>query len=142
VSGAGDWAARRRADAAAQGERLERDRRREADAAAALLAAFVADAAAAGLAPQPLRARSWSGRRTYRTPLRGWYLRLDRSCAVGEDGRFHLLSVPDSLRAAVRGVDVPASEPVLVLGRGSRDGDSVTLADVLARALADGAAGP
>ncbi|CAA9423553.1 MAG: hypothetical protein AVDCRST_MAG35-2143, partial [uncultured Quadrisphaera sp.] len=110
--------------------------------AEALIAAFVAEARAAGPAPQSLRARSWSGRRTYRTPLRGWYLRLDRSCAVGEDGRFHLLSVPDSLLAALRGVDVPASEPVLVLGRGSRDGDSVTLADALARALAGGDPAP
>lgn len=130
-----DWAGRRRADAAAQAERLERARAAEAEAAGALLAAFVADAAAAGLVPEPLRARGYAGRRTYRTPLRGWYLRRDRSAAVGEDGRFYLLVVPDGLAGLVRGVDVAPSPPVLVLGRGSRDGDSIALADALARLL-------
>lgn len=99
---------------------------------------FVARAAASGLPPEPLRARGYAGRRTYRTPLRGWYLRLDRSCAVGEDGLFYLLAVPDGLRGAVRGVGLTPSDPVLVLGRGSRDGDSVALVDALARLLPPG----
>lgn len=135
-----DWARRRREAAAAQAEALERARAREADAAAALLTAFVADAAAAGLVPVPLVARGYSRGRTYRTSLRGWYLRADASCAVGHDGRFHLLAVPDTalgglLPPALRRAEVPASPPVLVLGRGGRDGDSVDLADALARLL-------
>ncbi len=135
-----DWSHRRSADAAAQADRLERARAREAEAAAALLTAFVADARAAGLVPEPLLARGYSRGRRYPTSLRGWYLRGDRSCAVGHDGRFHLLAVPDTLLGAVlpqrlRHAEVPASPPPLVLGRGGRDGDSIDLADALARLL-------
>jgi hypothetical protein len=135
VAGLSEWAERRREDADVQAQRLERARSQEAEAAGALLAAFVADAAAAGLVPEPLRARGYSGRRTYRTRLRGWYLRRDRSCAVGEDGRFYVLSVPDGLVGVLTGVELGPSDPPLVLGRGSRDGDSVDLAEALARLL-------
>lgn len=84
----------------------------------------------------PLAARSYDGRARYRTPLRGWYLRRNESVAVGTDGEFYVLTVPPSLRARFTGVSPEPSDPPLVLGKGARDGESIDLADALARALA------
>ncbi|UTT58290.1 hypothetical protein [Cellulosimicrobium cellulans] len=134
-SAADDWRRRRTEAAAHQQRELDRQRARESDAARALLADFVARARDRGLAPEPLRARAFDGTATYRTPLRGWYLRRNRSVAVGEDGEFYVLSVPGGVRARLRGVAVEPSDPPLVLGKGGRDGESIDLADALALVL-------
>ncbi|MFC8731989.1 hypothetical protein ACFT5B_05970 [Luteimicrobium sp. NPDC057192] len=100
-----------------------------------MLAEFVERALAHGPAPVPLRVRAYGGGSSYRTPLRGWYLRTDRTAAVGEDGSFYVLTAPRSLRARLTGTTPTPSDPPLVLGAGGRDGESVDLDVALERAL-------
>jgi hypothetical protein len=129
------WAEERRRAVAAHAAAQAAARSAEAATASALLADFVREAASKGLRPQALRARSLSGRATYRTRLRGWYLRADRSVAVGEDGRFYVLSAPASWRARWTGAELRPSEPRLVLGAGGGDGEAVPLDQLLRRRL-------
>ncbi|WP_069385751.1 hypothetical protein [Cellulosimicrobium cellulans] len=128
---------RRQRTEAAEHQQRELDRRRaqESAAARALLADFVVAARERGVPPEPLRARAFTGGATYRTGVEGWYLRRNRSVAVGTDGAFYVLGVPASLAARVRGATLEPSDPPLVLGKGGRDGESVDLADALARLL-------
>jgi len=107
-----------------------------------MLAEFVERAREHGPAPVPLRARAYGGGASYRTPLRGWYLRADRTAAVGEDGSFYVLTAPRSLRARLAGTTPAPSDPPLVLGAGGRDGESVDLAVALERALGTGSEDP
>lgn len=104
-----------------------------------MLVEFVAAARRDGPAPEPLLARDGARRVVLRTGLDGWYLRVDRSAAVGLDGAFYLLRAPAGLGARLlsrwRPVRLEPSAPPLVLGRGGRDGDSVDLADALGRVL-------
>lgn len=132
-----DWPARRREAAAAQAEALAQRQASEHAAAARLLQDFVAEARRRGLAPVPLRARSYDGRHRYRTPLEGWYLKRNETVAVSTTGQFYVLGVPGSLRALVRGVEPEPTDPPLVLGKGGRDGESVDLADALRGLLGD-----
>ena len=132
------WQDRRREAAALHAEALERQQRAETRQARALVEQFVRDVTARGIAPEPLAARSYDGRWRYRTPLRGWYLRRNQSVAIGTDGEFYVLTAPASLRARLAGVTPAPSDPPLVLGKGGRDGESIDLADALARVL-DGA---
>jgi len=126
----------RRTDAAAERERaLNRRRAEESSQARTLLLAFVAEAERRGIAPVPLRARSYDGRHRYRTTSAGWYLRRNESVAVARDGAFYVLGVPTSLRALFTGVELVPSDPPLVLGKGGRDGESIDLPDALALVL-------
>jgi hypothetical protein len=129
---------------AVAGHAAAQDAARAADAAQAsdLLADFVRRAAQRGLRPEPLSARSLNGRSTYRTRLRGWYLKANRSVAVGADGAFYVLSVPASVRARFGGADVQPSIPRLVIGAGGGDGETMALADLLQRRLDAGADWP
>ncbi|MCB7138036.1 hypothetical protein [Cellulosimicrobium marinum] len=130
---------RQRTEAAEQQQRaLDRRRAQETTAARELISTFVAQARERGLAPEPLRARAFDGSATYRTPVSGWYLRRNRSVAVGTDEEFYVLSVPGGLAARLRGAALTPSDPPLVLGKGGRDGESIDLADALALVL-DGA---
>ncbi|WP_265521924.1 hypothetical protein [Oerskovia flava] len=127
---------RRRTEAAEQQQRaLAQRQAQESAAAARLLVEFVAEARRRGLDPVPLRARSYGGGATYRTPLTGWYLRRNESVAVGTDGTFYVLTVAGGLRARWRGALPEPSDPPLVLGKGGRDGESIDLADALALVL-------
>lgn len=92
-------------------------------------------AAERGVAPTGLRARAFDGRATYRTRLRGWYLKANRSVAVGEDGHYYVLTVPSSLRARFAGADVSPSAPRLIVGAGGGDGETMPLAELLRRRL-------
>jgi hypothetical protein len=132
----GSWQERRREAAALHAEALERQQRAETRQARELVAGFLRDVTARGIAPEPLAARSYDGRWRYRTPLRGWYLRRNQSVAIGTDGEFYVLTAPASLRARLTGVTPSPSDPPLVLGKGGRDGESIDLADALARVLA------
>ncbi|GAA2727242.1 hypothetical protein [Cellulomonas aerilata] len=132
------WQSRRREAAALHAEALERQQRAETQQARALVADFVREVTARGVAPEPLAARSYDGRWRYRTPLRGWYLRRNQSVAIGTDGEFYVLTAPGSLRARLTGVTPAPSDPPLILGKGGRDGESIDLADALARVLAGG----
>ncbi|MDT0167260.1 hypothetical protein Q9R32_17030 [Actinotalea sp. AC32] len=132
-----DWRERRREAAGAHADALARRQAVEHAQARALIAEFVAEARRRGIAPVPLRARSYDGRHRYRTPLQGWYLRRNESVAVGTDGELYVLGVPTSVLALVRGVTPEPSEPPMVLGKGGRDGESIDLPDALRIALGD-----
>ena len=132
------WVERRRQAVAGHAAAFQAARAAEASQARALLADFVRRAAEAGLPPTPLVARAVSGRAVYRTRLRGWYLKSNRSVAVGEDGAFYVLQVPASWRARFRGAVVEPAEPRLIIGAGAGDGESVPLERLLWQRLAAG----
>jgi len=126
--------ARRRARAHAARVHLDAQRRArqaEQDTARTLVADFVRQATERGIPPVPLTARGYRGRRRYRTGVRGWYLKPDRSIAVGTDSEYYILSVPDAFVARLRGVRVAPSPPPLTVGEGARDGETLPLADLL-----------
>ncbi|WP_084077023.1 hypothetical protein [Demequina sp. NBRC 110057] len=122
----------------AQADALERRRLAEVAHAADLVRQFRDDAVAAGLATARLTARTYDGRSRYKTDVSGWYLRHDRSVAVGTDGQFYVLSVPASLRGRLAGVSVPPAEPPIELGKGGRDGESMPMRQALEQRLAAG----
>ncbi|ACQ79587.1 conserved hypothetical protein [Beutenbergia cavernae DSM 12333] len=131
-----DWASGRREAAAEHERRLRARQAAESDRAGAMLAQFVDDARAAGLAPQRLEVRGYGGRGRASSDVEGWYLRADRTAGVGTDGAFYVLTAPLSLVDRVRGVRLRPSAPPLVLGAGGKDGESIDLRDALARLLA------
>jgi len=132
------WHEQRRQAIAGHAAALEAGRAAEAAEAAALLAGFVRRAAEQGLAPHPLTARSFDGRATYRTRVRGWYLKSNRSVAVGADGGYYVLTVPASLKSRFTGADLSPSTPRLIVGAGGGDGETVPLAYLLDRRLEAG----
>jgi hypothetical protein len=95
---------------------------------------FIAQAQAAGLAPVPLKARTYTGK-IVRTNRAGWYLRNDGSVAIGSDGSYLQLVIPSGVFDRFRRVSVAPSAPPLVVGKGGRDGESGELSFFLARAL-------
>lgn len=133
-----DWATQRREAV----EALERARIRaeaaEAERATLVVAEFLAKVRELGLPAEPLRASAYSGSATYRTGLRGWYLQPQGSLAIGEDGGFYVLISPAGLGARLRGVRIAPSPPPLAVGRGARDGESMSLKELLDRRLAAG----
>jgi len=137
-----DWTERRRQAIAGHAAALEAGRAAEAREAAALLDDFVRRATERGLPPHPLTARTFDGRATYRTHVRGWYLKSNRSVAVGEDGEYYVLTVPASLRARFTGADLSPSMPRLIVGAGGGDGETVPLAQLLDRRLDAGVSWP
>ncbi|MDM4718325.1 hypothetical protein QTQ03_01500 [Micromonospora sp. WMMA1363] len=136
-----DWRERRRHAVAAHAAAEERRRAAEQAEAAELVVRFVAEARRRGLPTERLTARSYDGRASYRTRLRGWYVDRARTRAVDADGRFHLLTVPGGLRARLFGAAPQPSPAPLVVGAGGRDGQSVPLRTLLDRRLTEGAPG-
>ena len=100
-----------------------------------MLREFAAVMVTRGRPATRLRARSYDGRHSYRTELRGWYLRADESLAVDERGQFYILLVRASLRALVSGVAVAPTRPRLIIGEGGRDGDRISLRALLDHVL-------
>ena len=137
-----DWQEQRRRAIAGHAAALEEGRAAEARAATALLDDFVRRAAERGLAPHTLAARTFDGRATYKTHVRGWYLKSNRSVAVGEDGEYYVLTVPASLRARFTGAELTPSRPRLIVGAGGGDGETMPLAQLLANRLDAGAVWP
>jgi hypothetical protein len=131
-----DW--RRQRAHAVRAHAADAARRLEVETAQArrLVADFASAAAKRGLRPSPLVAHGYSGRGRYRTGLLGWYLRPD--IAVGTDGEFYLLTVPDSVRGRVTGVTLAPAQPRLVVGEGARDGERISLSELLDLRLAAG----
>ncbi len=127
------WAEQRREQALAHGERLAQAKAQETVRARALVAAFVERAQAAGVPAEQLVARDYSGRGPFRTDKRGWYVRTNRTAAVGDDGEFYVLIVEGGLMSRLRGATLTPSDPPLILGAGGRDGESIALRDALAR---------
>ncbi len=136
------WHEQRRRAVDGHAAALAAGRAAEAREAAALLAGFVRQAAERGLEPHMLRARSYDGRTTYRTRIRGWYLKSNRSVAVGTDGEYYVLTVPASLRTRFTGADLSPSTPRLIVGAGGGDGETVPLTQLLDQRLDAGASWP
>lgn len=129
-----DWATQRRQAAAERARMLQARADAEHARAARIVSLFVQVARAQDLAAQPLVVQGY-GSGTARTPLKGWYLRADRTVAIDVDGRFYVLSKPLSLRERLLGT-VPVAEPVpMTIGEGGRDGDIVPLRFALERLL-------
>ncbi len=116
-------AARRAELAASQG-------RAESAKAQVLIDQFLVDAASAGMTPEPLRATLFDGA-SVKTDKSGWYIRKNRSVAVGADGSYYVLTVPGGLKERLRGVKLRASPPPLEIGKGGRDGESGPMAEFL-----------
>jgi len=117
---------------------LARAREVESGKASVLIEQFARDALAAGLTPERLTARAYNGSTRYRTQVIGWYLKRDRSIGVSTDGVFYVMSTAGGLSARFSGVTLEPGEPMLELGRGARDGESMPLTDALAGRLAAG----
>lgn len=130
-----NWAQQRTEAAREHAARLAARQDAEHVRAEEMLADFVRRAHDAGLEPEPLQVRGYGGRGTARTPLRGWYLRTDRTSAVSTDGDFYVLTAPLGLVDRLRGVRPAPRRPPLVLGAGGKDGDSIDLVDALERLL-------
>jgi hypothetical protein len=130
-----EWRERRQRAVRAHADADARRLAAEQAAAADLVVWFAAEATRRGLGTTRLTARSYDGRSSYRTRLTGWYLDRARTRAVDTAGRFHLLTVPASLRARLFGADPRPDPAPLVLGRGGRDGESVPLRTLLDRRL-------
>ena len=115
-------------------------RAREAESAQArvLVAQFARDALAAGISTERLTARAYNGASRYRTQVTGWYLKRDRSLGISDDGIFYVMSTGGGLSARFTGVTLPPGEPLLEIGRGARDGESMPLSAALAGRLAAG----
>lgn len=116
--------AARRVELAAGQERAESRK------AQVLIDLFLADAAAAGISPQPLRATLYSGH-SVKTDRQGWYLRTNHSLAIGDDGGYYVLTVPGGLKERLAGVKLTPTLPPLIVGKGGRDGETGDLAEFL-----------
>jgi hypothetical protein len=130
-----DETARRRAARAERAaSHVEAQRRRdeqESVRAQVLVDRFVERATQAGIPTEELTARPWSGRGRYRTGVVGWYVRRDHSIGVGVDGGYYLLKVPPVRLGRWRTVRIAPTPPPLEVGRGARDGESLTLEHLL-----------
>ncbi len=129
------WAEQRRENARLQAEKLAAAQAAETAQARGYLRTFVTAAQAAQLPAEPLVVHARGGKGSVRTPLQGWYLRVDRSMAVDTDGNFYLLQAHLTLRDRLRGYTPTPDDPPLVLGYGGRDGESIDLVDALTRLL-------
>jgi hypothetical protein len=117
----------------AREHRAAHDRRRAHESARAqvLLDGFVAEAVRRGLPTEELTARPWTGKGRYRTGIQGWYLRRDRSLAVGTDGAYYPLVVAPRRLGRWRRLALTPTPPPLQAGEGARDGESMALEELL-----------
>ena len=132
------WADERGDAALRKAQAMARARAAESQQAAVLVAQFARDAVEAGSRAERLTARAYNGSTRYRTQVTGWYLKRDRSIGIGTDGIFYVLSTAGGVGARFSGVTLQAGEPMLELGRGARDGESMPLKDALAGRLTAG----
>jgi hypothetical protein len=132
------WRERRRHAIIEHAAEQERQLAGETARAGELIAAFAREAAGRRLRVTALKALGYNGRGRYRTGLRGWYIHPNRTIAVGVDGQYYLLAVPDSLRARLTGAVPQPAQPRLVIGRGAADGQSIPLETLLRQRLAAG----
>lgn len=121
-------------EAARRAELAAAANQEESRQAQQLIDGFVAEARARGVAPEPLRATLFDGHGV-RTDKTGWYLRKNKSVAVGDDGAYYVLTVPGGLRERLRGVRLQRTPPPLEVGRGGRDGETGDLAEFLRKRL-------
>ncbi|MDR0483129.1 MAG: hypothetical protein LBH13_08265 [Cellulomonadaceae bacterium] len=130
-----DWVAQRTEAARLHQEKLQAGKNLEHEMAEAVIAEFMTVAPEHGPAPVPLEVRGYGGKGVARTPLKGWYLRVDGTAAVGEDGKFYVLIAPLTTWERIRGIKPEPRRPTKILGEGGKDGDSIALEDALERAF-------
>jgi hypothetical protein len=117
-------------EAARRAELAANAARGESKQAQILIDRFVVEARERGIAPHPLQATLYSGQ-SVKTDKTGWYLRKNKSLAIGEDGSYYVLTVPGGFRERLTGVKLKPSPPPLVVGKGGRDGESGDLGEFL-----------
>lgn len=127
----------RRRDAAIRAQLSRSTALHESARAQKLVDGFVEQARARGIVTTPLLARLMDGHEV-KTDKRGWYIRANKSIAVGEDGEYYVLTVPGGWKERLRGVHLESTPPPLIVGRGARDGDSGDLTTFLAWRLDQG----
>ena len=133
---ANDWAAQRTEAAAIHAARLAERQSAEHERAEALLASFLPVVKAHGPAPVELVVQGYGGQGSAKSNLRGWYLRNNRTCALGTDGKFYVLIAPlNRFHPSFMKVKVAPTRPPLIIGEGGKDGDSIDLADAVERIL-------
>lgn len=133
-----DWQTRRREAASALAAAAERAAAADSQRARAMLVEFVAEATRRGLATSRLRARGYSGGRAYRTGITGWYLTRQATLGVDAEANWYILNVDAGPLSLLTGVQLLPSDPPLAVGVGARDGESMSLAELLQRRLAAG----
>ena len=126
----------RREDARRREEMAAAARRLEADDAQAIIDEFVAEAGRRHLASEPLKATTYSGQ-TVKTDRRGWYLNRRRSLAIGDDGAYLRLVIPDvGTFARFTGVKITPELPPLMVAANGKDGEGGALTWFIERVLA------
>ena len=131
-----DWVAQRTKAAAIQADRLSARKNAEHERAEAQLAEFLPVVTAHGPAPVDLVVQGYGGVGQAKSNRRGWYLRNNRTCALGTDGKFYVLIAPLSRFHPVwKKVEVPPTRPPLIIGEGGKDGETIDLADAIERVL-------
>ena len=128
-----DWSEKRRENAAYQAQELQKREARDTELARKLIAEFLALPTTQKPTPSKLQARDFSGKRTYRTSVIGWYLKQNKSVAISTTGEFYVLLVEKTLRNKIFGATPNPGTPPLVLGAGGRDGESIDLKDALGK---------
>jgi hypothetical protein len=136
------WREERRQAAAVHAAALERRKASETAQARAQLAEFVRKMKAQGVEPRPLRAPVVGSGVSYRTDITGWYLRRNRSLGADTDGNYYILGTPASLKARLFGLRILPSDPPLTVGLGARDGESMSLEQLLRRRVEEATTGP
>ena len=136
------WREERRQAAAVHAAALEHRKASETAQARAQLAEFVRKMKAQGVEPRPLRASVVGSGVSYRTDITGWYLRRNRSLGADTDGNYYILGTPASLKARLFGVRILPSDPPLTVGLGARDGESMSLEQLLRRRVEEATTGP
>ncbi|PWD52192.1 hypothetical protein C8046_17645 [Serinibacter arcticus] len=126
------WAEGRREAALELERRLNERKAAESARAQAMIDAFLATAANEAVAPEPLAVQGYRGGRA-RTTLTGWYLKKDRSVALGTDGGFYVLRADLSLRERLRGYTPLPVPPPLIVGEGGGDGETIDMSAALER---------
>lgn len=114
-------------EAARRAELAAAHARGESAQAQRMIDDFVVTVRERGITAEPLQATLLDGP-VVRTDRRGWYLRQNRSVAIGENGEYYVLVVPGGWRERIRGVRLTPTPPPLIVARGGRDGESGDLA--------------
>lgn len=114
-------------EAARRAELAAAHERGESAQAQRLIDAFIARITPLAIPTEPLQARLLSGP-TVRTDKVGWYLRNDRSVAIGPHGEYYVLVVPGGWAERFRGVRLRPTPPPLIVAKGGRDGESGDMA--------------
>ena len=126
-------------DARRRDELAKAHARHESGQAQRLIDDFIAQATEQRIQPEPLVATTHAGIKV-KTDKLGWYIRKNKSIAVGTDGGYYILTVPvaGGLLTRFKGVKLEPAAPPLVVGRGGRDGETGPLEEFLERRLAAG----